>query len=585
MLPRKNSTLVAALLAGAAPGTSIVAQQACLPENFSLPVADIAIPATDGERLTITAGQVNLVGENTLELDNRVAFRYGPRSISAERASFHLDTQNAEVHGTVSYRDRQVTVYGDDAELDGQNRSITFYGGGFDLPQRPARGSAETIEIRGDNTIALETVSFTTCPSATPDWELLARELEMDVDGGSGIARGFRLKFKGVPVLAAPYLTFPLDDRRKSGLLASSFSNRGRTGLDISVPVYLNLAPNYDLTVTARYMRERGAQADTEFRYLLPATEGQIRFEYLPEDSQTGLSRSYLNLSHETAFGMGWRIEADFQEISDDFYFEDLQNSLSAASQTHLDRAIEFSYRTPRWSLRGRIQDFQTIDPLIDAQEEPYRRLPHFLFSGNWRRNIMRLTSRNELVNFDRSMGPVGWRLDIDEELSLEFARPGMFLTPSAALRQTNYWLTDPPPGGTSTEYSRTVPIASVDAGLTFERGADRPRGWIQTIEPRALYVYIPFAEQADFPLFDTADPTFNFVQLFQKYRYLGADRVADTERLSLGVTTRLIDIQSGREKLRGTLGQTRYLRTQRVRLPGQELPGRMPRTISPRSP
>ena len=563
---RKNPTLAAALLV-AVPGAPVAAQPLCLSEDFSLPPQDTVVEDADEERLVITAGRMNLVGEDTIEFDDRVDFRYGGGSLSAERARFHLDTQTAEVQGTVSYRNRQVTVYGDDAEMDTRNRVIAFEGGGFDLPQRPARGGAEAVRIRGDNTITLETVTFTTCPTATPDWELLARELEMDVEGGSGIARGFRLNFKGVPILAAPYVTFPLDDRRKSGLLTPSFSNRGRTGLDISVPVYLNLAPNYDLTVTSRYMHERGAQANSEFRYLLPGTEGQVRFEYLPEDSRTGESRRYLNLTHETMLGMGWRIIADIQDISDDFYFEDLHNSLSAASQTHLNRAVEFSYRAPRWSLRGRVQDYQTIDPFIGAEDEPYRRAPQFLFSGDWPGNVARFSSRNELVQFDRAEGAAGWRLDLDEELSLAFTRPGMFLTPGVGLRHTRYWLEEDPGSGEAA-FSRTLPVASIDAGLKFERRPERPRGWIHTVEPRALYVRIPFEDQAAFPLFDTVEPTFNFVQLFRKYRYLGADRIADTEQLSLGVTTRLIDIRSGREKLVGTFGQTRYLSPQKVRLP-----------------
>ena len=524
----------------------------------------------------ITAGQIDVLGEDRIEFDGDVAFRYGERSVSAERASFDLQTQTARVHGTVTYRDGQVTVYGNDAEVDTRDRVITFARGGFDLPLRAARGGAETIRIRDDNTIALEAVNFTTCLSDPPDWELLARELEMDVGAGSGTARGFRLKFKGVPVLGLPYVTFPLDDRRKSGLLTPSFSNRGRTGLDVSLPVYVNLAPNYDLTFTTRYMRERGAQGNAELRYLLPGTEGQLRLEYLPEDARLGFSRSYLSYTNDTNLGRDWRIFTDLQEVSDPFYFEDMHNSLSAASQTHLNRTVELSYRAPRWSLLARVQDFQTIDPFIVPPDEPYQRMPQVLLRGNWRRSIVRFSSRNELVNFDRRVGMTGWRLDLEEELSLALTRPGMFLRPAIALRQTNYWLNEVTANpyiraGGETEYSRTLPVGSLDAGLTFERTAPA-RGWVQTIEPRALYVRIPFEEQRHLPVFDTVEPTFNFVQLFHKYRYLGADRIADANQFSVGVTTRLIDLETGRERLSGTIGQTRYLSSQRVTLHDKSL-------------
>ena len=533
-----------------------------------------ALTADGEERLLITAGQINLVAENRVEFDGEVAFRYGERSISAERASFDLQTETAEVNGTVAYRDPQVTIYGEDASVDTRGRIITFQGGGFELPLRGAQGSAEAIEIRGDNTIGLRSVNFTTCVTDPPDWELLARELEMDVDAGFGTARGFRLRFKGLPVLGSPYVTFPLDDRRKSGVLTPSFTNRDSTGLDISLPIYLNLAPNYDLTLTTRYMRQRGAQASSEFRYLLPGTEGQIRFEYLPEDSDLGISRRYFSYSNNTSLGEAWQIVADIRDISDFFYFEDMHNNLSVASQTHLNRALELSYRARRWSFLARAQDIQTIDPFIGPGLEPYRRLPQFLLSGDWGNNVVRLSSRNELVQFDRQIGVTGWRLDLEEELSLDFRRPGMFLTPALALRQTNYQLDEESVerfafGSRETEFSRTLPVASLDAGLTFERTAPA-RGWMQTIEPRALYVHVPFEEQAHLPIFDTVEPTFNFVQLFRKYRYLGADRIADTDQLSVGVTSRLIDLATGRERLVGTLGQTRYLSPQQVTIHGK---------------
>ena len=554
-----------------APMVPAAAQLLCLADTLDRPVAG------DGEqRLIITAGQINRLGEDRIEFEGDIEFRYGKRSVSAEQASFDLRTQTAQVHGSVTYRDGQVTVYGNDAEVDTRGRVITFAGGGFDLPLRAARGGAETIRIRDDNTIALETVNFTTCLSDPPDWELLARELEMDVDAGSGTARGFRLRFKGVPVLGSPYVTFPLDDRRKSGLLTPSFSNRARTGLDVSLPVYVNLAPNYDLTFTTRYMRERGAQGNAELRYLLPGTEGQLRLEYLPEDARLGFSRSYLGYTNDTNLGRDWRIFTDLQEVSDPFYFEDMHNSLSAASQTHLNRTVELSYRAPRWSLLARVQNFQTIDPFIVSPDEPYQRMPQVLLRGNWRKRIVRFSSHNELVNFERRVGMTGWRLDLEEELSLALTRPGMFLRPAIALRQTNYWLnevTENPYSlaGGETQYSRTLPVGSLDAGLTFERTAPAG-GWVQTIEPRALYVRIPFEEQRHLPVFDTAEPTFNFVQLFHKYRYLGADRIADTNQFSVGVTTRLIDLETGRERLSGTIGQTRYLSAQRVTLHDKSL-------------
>ena len=394
----------------------------------------------------------------------------------------------------------------------------------------------------------------------------MAKEIGLDIDEGFGTARGVRLEFKGVPIIYAPYMTFPIDDRRKSGLLTPRFSQRDRTGLDISAPYYLNLAPNYDMTLEPRYMSKRGVQLNTEFRYLLPRSDGRVNVEYLPDDSET-TRRSYMTYDHQTLFERGWRIVASLADVSDDAYFEDLGNSQTVASQTNLDRFVDVGYRATNWSFLGRFQSYQTIDPLIVPEDRPYERLPQLLFNGRWSGDFFQFESTNELVQFDRDVGATGWRMDSTEELSVSLTKPGMYLTPALALRQTDYWLDNVAPGSSDT-FSRTLPVASVDAGLTFERSPEQNSSWIQTIEPRILYVHIPFEDQADIPIFDTIEPDFNLVQLFRKYQYLGADRIADADQFSVGVTARLVDRQSGREKLTATLGQTRYLNTQRVSLP-----------------
>jgi LPS-assembly protein len=527
---------------------------------------------TPGEtRIEIIAGEVDLSGEDGVEFFNQVQFRYGDRSITAESASYDREAQSISVNGTVSYSDNDVTVYGDDAQVDTESEEILFTGAGFDIPARPARGSAQEIAIRSDQTISFSSVNFTTCPQDQTDWELMAEDIDLDIDEGFGTARNVRLEFKGVPILYAPYLTFPIDDRRTSGLLTPRFSERDRTGLDISAPYYFNLAPNYDLTLEPRLMSKRGLQLNSEFRYLLPSSEGLLGFEYLPDDSDLNRRRSYLTYDHTTRFSRGWQIEASLADVSDDAYFEDLGNSQTVASQTHLNRYFDISYRADAWSLLARFQAYQTIDSLIAAEDRPYERVPQILFDGSWAGERWRFDSTNELVLFDRDVGATGWRLDSTEELSFTFTKPGMYLTPALALRQTNYWIDNAAPGERD-NFSRTLPVASIDAGLVFERLPKEKSGWIQTLEPRILYVNRPFEEQSELPIFDTIEPDFNLVQLFRKYQYLGPDRIADADQVSIGVTARLIDGESGRERLTATLGQTRNLDTQRVRLPTQFL-------------
>lgn len=570
MLPKKSLALLTWLTI---PAPTVVWGQdlMCAPPAARPPLEtgqdDSTENATEPDRIEITAGQVDLSSEEGVEFFDQVEFRYGDRSITAENATYDRAQRNITASGTVAYTDPDVTVFGEDAEINTESQEIRFTSAGFNIPQRPARGAADEISIRGDQTMDLSSVNFTTCPEGQTDWELMAKEIGFDIDEGFGTARGVRLEFKGVPIIYAPYMTFPIDDRRKSGLLTPRFSQRDRTGLDISAPYYLNLAPNYDMTLEPRYMSKRGVQLNTEFRYLLPRSDGRVNVEYLPDDSETDSRRSYMTYDHQTLFERGWRIVASLADVSDDAYFEDLGNSQTVASQTNLDRFVDVGYRATNWSFLGRFQSYQTIDPLIVPEDRPYERLPQLLFNGRWSGDFFQFESTNELVQFDRDVGATGWRMDSTEELSVSLTKPGMYLTPALALRQTDYWLDNVAPGSSDT-FSRTLPVASVDAGLTFERSPEQNSSWIQTIEPRILYVHIPFEDQADIPIFDTIEPDFNLVQLFRKYQYLGADRIADADQFSFGVTARLVDRQSGREKLTATLGQTRYLNTQRVSLP-----------------
>lgn len=530
--------------------------------------ADSGLPPSD--EVVITFGQIDLSGDAAAELSDSITIRYPARDalLRAERATVDQENESIAVRGGVTLTSPDITVYSDDARSDTDGETIAFTGVGFDMPRRPARGSADELLIRSDSTIQASNVLFTTCPVDNTAWQLRTASIELDVHRGVGTARRMRLDFKGVPILYAPYFTFPINDQRKSGFLTPDVSERDRTGFDLRVPYYLNLAPNYDLLLEPRYMSKRGTQLRSELRYLLPQSEGRFDLEYLPNDDEIDRTRRYVNFTHETFFGDGWRVLTGIEEVSDEAYFEDLGSSLAVTSQTHLNRFLDIDYHAPYWSVLTRVQHYQTIDPVLTADERPYERMPQMLFLGRWAGARFGFTSDAEIVSFDRDVGATGWRLDSTQELAVRFARAGMYLTPAVAWRQTNYWLDDPNAAGDDT-LTRSLPVSSLDMGLAFERGAGDSGRWTQTLEPRLLYVQVPFEEQSELPVFDTVLPDFNLIQLFRKYQYVGPDRISDSDQLSFGVTTRLIDPRDGEERLTATLGQTRYLSAQRVSLPG----------------
>jgi len=548
------------------------AQELCLlPEVDTLPVP----PASDADD-SVDDGAIEILSRRIPEVSNEeaifddVEIRYGQGTLTAERASLE-QAGNVDLLGRVELTGPGVIVYGADAHYDPDIEQVSFSAAGFDLPARPARGSAQQIEVTSDSRVSLNGMLFTTCPPENVAWQLSAKRAQLDPNGGVGTARGVKLDFKGVPVLYVPYFSFPINDQRKTGFLTPVVGSGDNTGFDVAIPYYLNLAPNYDLTLAPRYMRERGTQVRSDFRYLLRNSRGDFGFEYLPDDEETQTTRRYATLQHESLFGSvdQFQVLSGIEEVSDDTYFEDLGSSLAVTSQTHLNRFLDLTFFAPNWSVLTRFQNYQTIDPQLTDADFPYERIPQIMFDGRWRAGLVQFDSDTEVVNFDRNIGTTGWRLDSTQEVSLRFARAGMYLTPAVALRQTNYWVDNPAPGEDDS-LVRGLPIGSLDMGMTFEREArGERRSWLQTLEPRVLYVRVPFEDQSALPVFDTILPDFNLVQLFRKYQYVGPDRIADTDQLSFGVTTRLIDAANGRERLTGSLGQTRYLNPQLVTLPG----------------
>ncbi|MBU2675535.1 MAG: LPS assembly protein LptD [Gammaproteobacteria bacterium] len=529
----------------------------------------LRVPLPNPRTIELEAGQfeAQIGKEPTASMTGGVLLRQDDKLAGADTARYDPQQQAIHLEGRVRYEDPGTQIHSDSAEFSYLSGRIRFEGAAFSLGSNNARGAAAALEINQEGELILDGVEYTTCPPGSEDWLLQGESIKLDTGAGVGTAKGIKLQFKGLPILYAPYLSFPLSDARKSGLLTPEIGSAGRSGNEIRLPYYWNIAPNYDATITPRLLTNRGIQLETEFRYLTPRNDGIVTADYLSNDSILDASRHQLRYRHRTLFENGWRNKIEFREVSDSQYFEDLGGSLSISSITHLNRSVRFDYYTENLSLLGQIQDYQTIDNAIVAADEPYRRVPQVFASGSWPVSILRLGVLGEVVNFDRDVGVTGWRVNAAPSLELPIARAGWFVTPAVSLDHTRYQLSNASPGA-ETDPTRTVPIASLDTGMVLERslnGANR----IQTIEPRLLYVNIPYRDQDGLPVFDTITPDINLVQLYRKNRFLGVDRIGDTEQVSIGVTSRVLDVSSGRELMTATIGQTRYFGDREVVLPG----------------
>jgi len=513
--------------------------------------------SSDGALLELD-GDAALVGD--------VELRQGKRRLSAEDVQYDAATRRFHIDGAIRYSDGTLEVSGRSGSYQ-PSGGAEIAAGSFALPERPARGAADSIRIGLDGKAQLQNVWFSTCPEEQPDWRIRASEIELDTRTRNGTGRNAAVEFLGVPILYLPYISFPLGDQRKSGFLFPNIGYNTRAGVEFSLPYYFNLAPNYDLLLKPTLYGRRGLDIEGRFRYLTSRNNGEVQVNYLPNDSLKGDGRNWLQVTHRTQLAAGWQVDLNAQSVSDAEYFEDFAVGSEGTSTAFLQRVAQISYVDDHWRFRGEFQQYQTIDSALSDIDRPYARLPALTLEAELPTGSLPFNAAvySELVNFDRDHGVTGWRLDLAPRVGLDWQGTGYYLKPSAGWRYTRYELDNTGPLQASSP-QRSLPFAAFDAGVLLERNPAAGRQRI-TLEPRLLYLWTPYRDQDELPIFDTAVPDLDFVQLFRTERYVGKDRVADANQISLGTTARFYDRSSGRQNVSATVGQTFYFRTPRIRL------------------
>jgi len=535
------------------------------------PAAREAKPAVD-QPVTIESDDNNFefdVNGNG-KLCGNVEMHQGDRTVKADCLEFNSKDQSAKLQGGVEYSDPVLKVRGNSGNYS-PILGADFEGTQFELPERNARGAARTMNVEPDGKVTLEGVSFTTCPANQVDWQIEFDKLELDTRAGDGVGRGTKVEFKGVPILYTPWLTFPLGPQRKSGFLFPNIGYSSRNGAVFEVPYYWNIKPNLDFKAEPIYYSKRGVDLAGITRYLTPRQSGSVDFSYLPNDQVADQDRYRLTWKHLAELPGDWRVHVDATDVSDTNYFEDFARGPEGTSVPFAERLAEITYRDEHFNIRGQVQDFQVIDDELAAEDRPYSRAPRLLASGDWDTGpgAMDYGFDAELVNFQRNTGVTGWRLDVAPRAGFDWSAPGYFVRPSVGYRYTEYSLQDETPG-TDASPTRSLPFATLDAGMLFERSSGSHGQRRLTLEPRALYLYTPYRDQSQLPLFDTGLPDLNLVQLYRTNRYVGADRVNDANQIAFGLTSRLLNSASGAQYLAVSLGQAYYFEKPRVVLPDE---------------
>ena len=438
-----------------------------------------------------------------------------------------------------------------------------------------SRGDAEAIFFEGQDKKRLVNARYTTCEPGVDDWYIKAKEIELDDYTESGTAKNAYVEFKGVPLLYTPWMSFSFNNERKSGLLAPTIGTTSRSGFETLIPYYINIAPDMDATVGARYLSKRGLQLQGEFRYLGENYSGIDNLEYLDNDSLNGGSRYYANISHSHNLGAGWSAGYNLEKVSDDQYFSEMSTRIISTSRVNLPQEGRVDYVGNVWRFNGLVQKYQTLDDI----NFPYERLPQLTLSANKEWDYVNTDLYSQYAYFDRDnkapLAATGSRLVAYPSITAPFTQPYGFITPKVGVHMTRYSLQDNNfmingAKVSNNSDSRTLPIFSLDSGLYFERDVKIVKNrYTQTFEPRMFYVYIPNKKQDLLPVFDTALADLNLTTLFTENQFTGDDRINNANQVSLAFTTRMIDKNSGIERISATIGQRFYFEDQKVVLPG----------------
>ena len=621
-------------------------QDAVCKTQLDVPARPVVDEVIKPDTIYSYAESSDVIEGGIYRLEGNAEVTRNSQQLRADVIEYDRGQEAVDVKGNVNYWDNDIYLRGQSAQVNLDDQSARMNDTEYRILTNRGRGRADELYVVADKLSVGKGVDYTTCdpdgddPSLTTNtWKMSAREITLDHEKNWGTARNVVFRIKDIPVFYTPYMTFPLDSRRKSGFLSPEYGNSRRNGLEIQTPFYWNISPNMDATITPRLISDSGLMIMGEYRYLFENGSGSINAEYLPSDSNYfDRDRSYVSLEHYQSLPYNGQLNIVLNNLSDQKYLEDFGPSLDLTSLTALDRFVDLSFSGDNWKVFARIQDFQYINRSNPTALDPYKRLPQigFNYSTPRKNRSFNFQVNSEYTNFERNetgsglgapysydkasmslvpyltipgrvlnnefdliepgvFNPVtglievplstlspfappvstpnlllpdidGVRFDINPSVSYPVYTESTYIEPKLGIRYTAYNLDNTGPFDDTPD--RLLPYASLDAGLFLERNLNLfNQDLTQTLEPRAYYLYVPYEDQEELPIFDTGFYDDSFDSLFYENRFSGIDRFNDANRLTLSLTSRLIN-SGGRELGHLKIGQIYYFDEQDVSLP-----------------
>jgi LPS-assembly protein len=554
---------------------------------------DYRLPAPEGGRVGSESDSASYGEDGETILGGEVILRRDTAQLEAPRVRVPGSRERAYAEGPLALRDQNLLVRGEAAELSLVSDAARIDNAHYVVHDRHLRGDALQLERLEDGRYRLTSASFTTCDPGDDLWRLVSGNVVLDREQGFGTARHARLEMGRVPVFYWPWVRFPIDDRRHTGFLWPAVGVSS-DALDYAQPFYWNIAPNHDATITPRWITDRGLLLGGEYRYLFPSDAGQIEGAFLGSDDGgssddpnaasrrfEGEDRWYVDYRHAGRFDARTRYQLRYGAASDGRYFDDFGSDFAEQNTSAMPRLAQLDYRGDTWRLDARAQGFQKLDDPLADRDKPFYRLPSLSANARWTQpggfyqqwgsNFTYFWRDVDANRVPLRESATGSRLHLTPATGWRFDESWGHLEPRLEWLATAYELdygerdTD-----RDTSLTREVPVASLDGGLVFERELSLGgRGYRQTLEPRANYAYVPARDQTEFPDFDSSERAFSWNQLWSPHRFSGSDRVGDLNRLSLGLESRLLEDERGRERLSVGVGQALYFEDRNIDIDG----------------
>lgn len=533
------------------------------------------VPPVVNEKNTLPMSQipVNINADTIHGMNNILTFKgnvdliQGIKTLQADQLTYYRDQQKATATGNINLVTGQVTLNAENVDTQLETEQTTLQTVDYQFHGKGGRGSAQRIYDNGLSVYELNTSTYSACPPEDNTWSLSSSTLYIDNEQGVASAYNAVLRVKDVPVFYLPYISYPISDQRKTGLLFPTYSLPNTNGFTITQPLYINIAENMDATITPVYMENRGTLLTAEYRYLFDIGAGKFAGEYLGDDRIQDDIRYLYHWEHELSLTKNWSFDAQYTSVSDDDYFTDIDTGYGEVTDSQLSQTAKLKYSKKNWESELEVRDFQILD--ANEDETSHKVLPKISWRSytpiNWKG--LEFDWYSEVTHFDHSSSAIytGTRIHLQPKLSLPLYYNSFFVNTELKYMASFYQQTIPETNlydydDLDETATRFIPSFKINSGINFERNFTFSNSeFKQTLVPQFQYLYVPYRDQSNIGIYDATEMEQDYYALFRDNRFSGYDRIADASLLTLGVSSSILDAQ-GQEKMRFAIGQNYYL-------------------------